>query len=1746
DGVSTTDHAARLPQILYSVNGGDTVKRLVNPFNIVTYNIAGMPVGAAVTVNVPKFINGKILVGDKVKNHTVANANDQLIVSYVADARTLNQKFADSSLTVYDLVDLIADNLYELDVPRDVWRGLDYADRVEIARKVRDGEISHWDISGLLSALDIYTAQDWVDFVESSSTNDYAAKLVRLMADIDLDGISVGPASRTFEVPFSGTLSGRGHVIRNYTSSRGLFYVLGASGTIKRLGLVDARIANSVGNGIGGMVDFLAGGTIRECFVTGYVSTFCYTGGLVGYFQTGRIEDCYTMCDVSTTVSGSRWAATGGIVGSYAGTAANSAIVNCYASGRINGFGAHIAGIGGAPNGSATLANTYALNPFLSGGARVGSGGSTLNNCYAYDAMVVGSGTVSSGDASSQHGADLSKATITNQVNNHFETVSGWDFGNVWAWEPGVELPVLAAFASGVQTPALDAPIVALTVRVYCGGLDATDLATRKPQVTYTVNAGAESFEDIVNAYGLSIYNVAGVAPGATVAAGVPRFVNGKWIPSGTAKTGSSTLVDRNTSINFSYVADSRTLDEKFEDTIADGALDLSDIVDLIEDNLEELEIPEDVWGNLTDVEKEEIAQRVKNKTLNWWNIKNLFFSTTISDWYDLASFATAVNAGMLFYNEVSLAADLDELSDGYGEVAGGFHATDGWTPIGTAANAFMGTFDGGGFSISGLWIDRPTEDNVGLFGATGAGAKIQNLGVNTAVGGIIGSNNVGALVGRLAGATTITNCYAVGTVEGNTNLGGLVGLGGGSSTIRASFFKGTVTGVGDDNNNVGGFIGNGTGTSVEQCFALAAVSAKPVVNGRVGGFVGSTQGASPTRDCYSAGSVTRIDGGADSFYFGGFAGYNGGGSQTHDCYSRAYIAPSLAGKSGAFSGSGVGSGAARSGCYVDTVAAANTMTDYDSFFAGLQALTTWQSTRENAPNYMTELDFTDDTGIWVATMNDAGVGYYPQLRVFTDNADPIIRALSLESVSTVAWHNVTFDENDGAFASGATTSYWVKSGDTLGSAPVATKPLWVFAGWNTDADGNGVAYVPGSAVTQDWAVYAQFEELADWMWNSSRTQVTNALGWAFNVTSNGLALTVGACQSVPPSPAPLDFRGTVQGGYSFAEVGSGATVIGSGDRAATPTEVVFADSVTNIGASAFAECAGITNIVLGSGLEYLGWRAFAECTSVYCPIAIPDSLTGWGGWSFAKCRFTEVTSWGTLDKVNNQLFREVYFDTLVIPDQILDIGDYSFLDAKVNTALVIGNGVTNLGYRAFYRCGSLTGSGAPLTLGESIVSIGTVTGSDAFAENWHTGTLTIPNSVEIIGSASFYNNNFTDIVFGSGLKIIADRAFYGQTNLTMGTLVIPSGVTDIGGRAFEKNSLGAIVIPASVLTIGSTNAGIPSFTYGRTFSHNLGLTNVTYLGLPPEIADGNVDADLYLTSTRVVSYVEPMYAQAWVDTGDVSGDIAGFLAGTAHAYWRDQPIATIGYSDAITYQFHTVTLDSNGGSPASPQLVKVKYGEPMPTDDIVAPTLAGYSFLGYTNSVGMMYYAEQSGALVNVRNWDKDAPDTLYATWQDDANTLEVTFLGMGGTPDVQIVTDGGAGFIAPAAPTRSGYTFVSWGLGEDGLPLYPGATFVPDTILTYYAEWALPSEQWLFINRIEVNQVTGEMALEWDVEKQLLRTDFDRYEIYATDDLAVPFTLWGGASPTMLRVGNNMRATLPSGASTTKHFFKVKAVKN
>jgi hypothetical protein len=223
------------------------------------------------------------------------------------------------------------------------------------------------------------------------------------------------------------------------------------------------------------------------------------------------------------------------------------------------------------------------------------------------------------------------------------------------------------------------------------------------------------------------------------------------------------------------------------------------------------------------------------------------------------------------------------------------------WNPIGlNAAAPFTGSFDGDGYKISNLTINKSGKDYLGLFGCA-SNAIFKNISVSNV--SITGQNNVGSLVGIAVGTTTVDNCVVTGTcsISANGMVGGLAGdfsgsiigscasvgitgtgtyagglVGKGICNIARSYAAGNVTGVAF----VGGLIGEASGTKVlENCYAFGNVKSTSTSYAYAGGLVGNTSSLI-IKNSYSTGNVSF----SKNTYSGGLLGYSSSVTITN-CY---------------------------------------------------------------------------------------------------------------------------------------------------------------------------------------------------------------------------------------------------------------------------------------------------------------------------------------------------------------------------------------------------------------------------------------------------------------------------------------------------------------------------------------------------------------------------------------------------------------------------------------------------------------------------------------------------------------------------------------------------------------------------------------------------------------------------------------------------------------------------------------------
>ena len=167
------------------------------------------------------------------------------------------------------------------------------------------------------------------------------------------------------------------------------------------------------------------------------------------------------------------------------------------------------------------------------------------------------------------------------------------------------------------------------------------------------------------------------------------------------------------------------------------------------------------------------------------------------------------------------------------------------WKPIGTYDSydaVYTGTFDGKGYTISGLYFNHPDASYVGLFGHIGANGKISNVGVSDSYfqfrmkgGGVCGKNDKDGV---------LQNCSNSSTVIGKNQYSRTGGVcGDNSGTVRDCKNTGSVSGE----NFVGGVCGINLGT-IKSCYSTGSVHGTDIY---VGGVCGNSYRVTNTNYCY-------------------------------------------------------------------------------------------------------------------------------------------------------------------------------------------------------------------------------------------------------------------------------------------------------------------------------------------------------------------------------------------------------------------------------------------------------------------------------------------------------------------------------------------------------------------------------------------------------------------------------------------------------------------------------------------------------------------------------------------------------------------------------------------------------------------------------------------------------------------------------------------------------------------------------
>ncbi|MGN0634889.1 MAG: beta strand repeat-containing protein [Acutalibacteraceae bacterium] len=303
------------------------------------------------------------------------------------------------------------------------------------------------------------------------------------------------------------------------------------------------------------------------------------------------------------------------------------------------------------------------------------------------------------------------------------------------------------------------------------------------------------------------------------------------------------------------------------------------------------------------------------------------------------------------------------------------------WTPIGTEDSPFTGSFDGGEYRISGIYISDTEKNMSGLFGMIGAGGTVKNIFIETSK--IYGYSHIGMIAGQNNG--TIQNCFNYGTLQATYYSGGIAGVNEG--TIQNCGNIGEELG----SNYSGGITGSNNSTGVvNSCFNMGYVTGVQ----RTGGIIGNNNGK--IQCCYNAGTV---NGGAS---VGGLVGYQNssvsGGFTA--CYNMGRVS-GLSNSKGAVVGYNLNGNVTY--CYYDSERSNAT-----------DSVATAKTTAEMAEPTSVSAFSGFSTTYWVDRTPDQYFDYCPELRVFYNSTNTLLKNTSKESAAVLKPSYVVMAEVDG------------------------------------------------------------------------------------------------------------------------------------------------------------------------------------------------------------------------------------------------------------------------------------------------------------------------------------------------------------------------------------------------------------------------------------------------------------------------------------------------------------------------------------------------------------------------------------------------------------------------------------------------------------------------------------------------------------------------------------------------------------
>lgn len=455
-------------------------------------------------------------------------------------------------------------------------------------------------------------------------------------------------------------------------------------------------------------------------------------------------------------------------------------------------------------------------------------------------------------------------------------------------------------------------------------------------------------------------------------------------------------------------------------------------------------------------------------------------------------------------------------------------------------------------------------------------------------------------------------------------------------------------------------------------------------------------------------------------------------------------------------------------------------------------------------------------------------------------------------------------------------------------------------------------------------------------------------------------------------------------------------------------------DSVTEIGANAFAGCTNLTSV------NYIG-----------------------GDWSKLTIQSgNPAVEDAAKDAANEQLFDFEF----ILNNTAVVVTNYKYNGAAADVTIPSryqGKPVTTIGHAAFFNSAVTS-----VTIPDSVTSIS----DEAFINCPKLTNISIPNSVTYIGFSAFSScTSLKSITLPSSLSFISGALFLGCSQLT--TIHIPVSVTSIGNNAFaDCPSLMTVTYPGSKTQWDDITKGRNS----DVLENHLvcAMLEATFT------ADGTTFAPAQ-TIDRGGKFTEPAkppkenHTFAGWYNGDEKFD---FDADTTNA---PNVLNLVAKWDINKY---TVQFVSDHGSFADQT---IEHGKPIDTDKLTIPEVEGYTFDDWytdaTYSTKFDFTKPIKSNTTVYAKWEKNAPvlpDT-YALNVSGAfvyvNGVDVT--APAGDTTLQLEKDASVRLVADPDRMPSGMVFDRWTILNGALNADDAEKFETGRTLEEFA-FTMPAE--------------------------------------------------------------------------------------